>query len=132
MANKHVEQANDRLLTEVELELMTIIWNLGKATVKEVVTHLTKDRNLAYTTVATVMKVLEQKGLLECKKETYAHLFIPVVSKVEYEAVCLDHMVTHVFDGEPLALVQRLLHANKLSKEEIIKIENLLKNLAGN
>ncbi|MFW3152355.1 BlaI/MecI/CopY family transcriptional regulator, partial [Legionella pneumophila] len=60
--------AHDRLLTEVELELMNIIWSLNKVTIKDIVSNLPKERPLAYTTVATVVKVLEQKGFLGCQK----------------------------------------------------------------
>lgn len=130
--NKKTALTNNRLLTEVELELMTIIWSLEKAAVKDVISHLPKDRNLAYTTVATVMKVLEQKGFLECKKDSYAHVFYPTIKKQEYEGTCIDHMVANVFDGEPVALVQRLLDAKKLKKDEIQAIEQALKNLAVN
>ncbi|MFS9496773.1 BlaI/MecI/CopY family transcriptional regulator, partial [Legionella pneumophila] len=63
--------AHDRLLTEVELELMNIIWSLNKVTIKDIVSNLPKERPLAYTTVATVVKVLEQKGFLGCQKNTY-------------------------------------------------------------
>lgn len=120
----------ERLLTEVELELMTVIWSLEKVTVKDVVAQLPKSRNLAYTTVATVMKVLEQKGFLICQKDSHAHLFSPLISKNHYENACLQHMIANVFDGEPVALVQRLLEAKKLRKDEIAAIEEALKNLA--
>lgn len=121
--------AYDRLLTEVELELMNIIWNLNKVTIKDVVSHLSKERPLAYTTVATVVKVLEQKGFLECQKNSYAHVFVPIVTKSDYESTCIDHMVTNVFDGEPAALVQRLLMAKKLQHDDIQAIEEALKQL---
>jgi predicted transcriptional regulator len=119
----------DRLLTEVELELMNIIWNLNKVTIKEVVSHLSQERPLAYTTVATVIKVLEQKGFLECQKNSYAHVFVPCVTKADYERTCLDHMVANVFDGEPAALVQRLLMARTLQQSDIKAIEDALKQL---
>ncbi|KTD45228.1 Penicillinase repressor [Legionella quinlivanii] len=122
--------AHERLLTEVELELMNIIWSLGTTTIKEVVSHLSKKRSLAYTTVATVFKVLEKKGFLNCQKSTHAHVFMPAVSKSEYESTCLDHVVANVFDGEPLALVQRLLVANKLQQQDIQAIEKALKQLS--
>lgn len=122
--------AQDRLLTEVELELMNIIWSLHKVTIKEVVSHLAKERSLAYTTVATVVKVLEQKGFLSCQKNSYAHVFVPLVSKADYENTCIDHMVANVFDGEPLALVQRLLTAKKLQTDDIQALEEALKQLA--
>lgn len=121
--------AQDRLLTEVELELMNIIWSLNQVTIKEIVSHLPKERPLAYTTVATVVKVLEQKGFLECQKSSFAHVFVPIVSKAEYEGTCIDHMVTNVFDGEPVALVQRLLMAKKLEQDDIQAIEEALKQL---
>lgn len=122
--------AHDRLLTEVELELMNIIWNLNQVTIKDIVSHLPKERPLAYTTVATVVKVLEQKGFLGCQKNSYAHVFLPLVTKAEYEGTCIDHMVTNVFDGEPAALVQRLLMAKKLQHDDIQAIEEALKQLA--
>lgn len=121
--------AHDRLLTEVELELMNIIWGLNKVTIKDVVSHLSQERPLAYTTVATVVKVLEQKGFLECQKNSYAHVFVPIVTKAEYESTCIEHMVANVFDGEPAALVQRLLVAKKLQHEDIQAIEGALKQL---
>lgn len=121
--------AHDRLLTGVELELMNIIWSLNKVTIKDIVSHLPKERPLAYTTVATVVKVLEQKGFLVCQKSTYAHVFLPLVTKTEYESTCIDHMLTNVFDGEPAALVQRLLMANKLQHDDVQAIEEALKQL---
>lgn len=129
MSAKKNSIAHDRLLTEVELELMNIIWSLDKVTIKEVVSHLPKERPLAYTTVATVLKVLEQKGFLECQKNSYAHVFMPIVTKSDYENTCIDHMVANVFDGEPRALVQRLLLARKLQHDDIQAIEEALKQL---
>ncbi|HAZ7572559.1 BlaI/MecI/CopY family transcriptional regulator [Legionella sp. PATHC032] len=129
MSAKKNSSIHERLLTEVELELMNIIWSLNKVTIKEVVAHLPKERPLAYTTVATVIKVLEQKGFLECQKNSYAHVFTPIVSKSEYESTCIEHMVANVFDGEPRALVQRLLMARKLQHDDIQAIEEALKKL---
>ena len=129
MARKK-EQPGARLLTDVELELMTIIWNQGKTTVKEVTEALPKTRPLAYTSVATVMKILEHKGYLRCEKHSYAHTFSPLVEKAAYEESCLEHVVDNVFDGEPVALVQRLLTARRLSAAERRAIEATLRDLA--
>lgn len=130
MNNRKTSVESERLLTEVELELMTVIWAKGKSTVKEVASALADKRQLAYTTVATVMKVLEQKGFLECKKNSFAHVFEPIVSKSDYESTCLEHTVSRVFDGEPVALVQRLLNDRKLSKADVSAIEKTLKQFA--
>lgn len=129
MTTKKNTPIHDRLLTGVELELMNIIWGINKATIKEVVSHLPKGRDLAYTTVATVIKVLEQKGFLLCQKDSYAHVFSPAIAKTDYEGTCLNHLVANIFDGEPVALVQRLLTANKLQHNDIQAIEKALKQL---
>jgi BlaI family transcriptional regulator, penicillinase repressor len=129
MARKK-EQAGARLLTDVELELMTIIWSQGRTTVKEVADALPRTRPLAYTSVATVMKILEHKGYLKCEKRSYAHTFSPLVEKAAYEESCLEHVVDNVFDGEPVALVQRLLTAKRLSAAERRAIEAALRELA--
>lgn len=124
------QKPGDRLLTGVELELMIIIWSQGKTTVKEVVDALPKTRPLAYTSVATVMRILEQKGYLRCEKNSHAHTFSPLVEKAAYEKSCLAHVVDDVFDGEPVALVQRLLTAQRLSATELRAIEATLQELA--
>lgn len=62
-------------------------------------------------------------------KNSYAHVFLPVVTKAEYESTCIDQMVANVFDGEPSALVQRLLTAKKLQHDDIQAIEKALKQL---
>jgi predicted transcriptional regulator len=130
MKKRQLLPQNNRLLTEVELEFMAIIWRLGSATVKDVMAHLSEDRNLAYTTAATVMKILDQKGYLKCQKDSFAHTFMPIISKEEYEQSFLEHTLTHVFDGEPVALVQRLLGTTRINKEEIQQIEEVLKKLS--
>lgn len=130
MALKKTRTAGERLLTEVELELMHIIWSLQKVSIKEVLLKLPENRNLAYTTVATVVKVLEQKGFLACEKASHAHVFFPLVSREEYENTCIEHMVANVFDGEPLALLQRLLSAKNLTVEDIKAMEESLNQLA--
>lgn len=130
MQKKQSWHQNNRLLTEVELEFMNTIWRLGCATVKDVVAHLPKNRKLAYTTAATVMKILHQKDYLKCQKDSFAHTFTPSVSKEQYEKSFLEHMLTHVFDNEPVALVQRLLGTTHLHKDEIQQIEEVLKKMS--
>lgn len=123
--------STSKLLTEVELELMSIIWRAGAVTVKEVVAGLPAHRQLAYTSVATVMKILEQKGFLVCQKDSHAHTYAALIAKEEYERECVDHMVNHVFDGEPVALVQRLLDAGNLSARDLQSLQATLKQLGG-
>jgi predicted transcriptional regulator len=117
----------EKLLTDVELELMNIIWNLGECSVKDVQSSLSKGRDLAYTSVATVMKILEQKRFLESRKGERAHTYLPSVTRQDYETMSLKHLTENVFQGNPTSMVMRLLNETELSDEELKAIQSLLK-----
>ena len=70
-----------KLLTEVELELMSALWQLDEATVRDVLATLPAGRTLAYTSVATVLRILEDKKLVNSRKVGKAHVYRPAVSK---------------------------------------------------
>jgi predicted transcriptional regulator len=116
----------EKPLTEVELELMNIVWSLGECTVKDVQNALPKERDLAYTSVATFMKILEQKGALKSTKEERAHIYRPIVSQAAYQNMSLDHIQENVFGGDPSSMVMRLIDNVQLSREEIEAIRSLL------
>ena len=121
----------EKLLTEVELELMNVIWTLGECTVKDVQTALPKERDLAYTSVATIMKILEQKGVLGSQKKERAHTYEPLLSRTDYEAMSLRHLTTHVFQSNPSSMVTKLLNESELSKDELKAIRKLLDERLG-
>jgi predicted transcriptional regulator len=119
----------DKILTEVELELMNVIWQLGtkECTVREVQEALPAKRDLAYTTVATMMKILEQKGILSSRtSDERAHVYRPLTSRAEYEAAALRHVTQSVFQGNPASIVMRLLDESELSPEELDQVRALL------
>jgi predicted transcriptional regulator len=113
-------------LTEVELELMNAIWELGICTVKDVHVALSKERDLAYTSVATIMKILEQKGFLESQKGDRAHTYQPLCKRTEYEASSLRHLAKNLFHDDPSSMVMRLLSDTALSKDELQAIRKIL------
>lgn len=123
---KRDSKASSRLLTEVELELMNIIWKLGEATVADVLGKLPPNRKLAYTSVSTILRILEGKGVLEARKAGRGHRYCPRIVKEDYEAASLRHLVDNVFDGTPSSLVRCLLEQSELSGEELASIRNLL------
>lgn len=118
-------------LTEVELELMTLIWDLGECTVKDVQSRLPKERDLAYTSVATMMKILEQKGVLGSRKSDRAHAYYPLVQRQEYEATTLKHLAKSLFHDDPSMMVMRLLDEGGLSDEELKAIRKILDERIG-
>ena len=123
--NKTLE---DKMLTEVELELMTIIWKLKEASVAEVIEELPEGRKLAYTSVSTIIRILEQKGIVRSRKEGRGHLYFPNIKKEDYESKAVKHVVEKVFNGTPLLLVKQLLSDSNLSEQEINEIKELIKN----
>jgi predicted transcriptional regulator len=115
-----------RPLTEVELELMSILWREGGGTVADVQAALPRDRKLAYTSVSTVLRILEQKQVVASEKVGRGHRYVPRIAKQVYEAFALEQVVGKVFDGEPLALVRRLVDTKGLTRKDIAALRALL------
>ena len=113
-------------LTPVELELMHIVWRKGEVSVADVLEALPPERKLAYTSVSTVLRILEQKGVLQSRKVGRGHLYSALLPREAYEAQSVRHLVETVFDGTPLALVERLVEAVPLSPEEVEQLRALL------
>jgi predicted transcriptional regulator len=117
-------RGGERLLTEAELGIMTVLWRLGEGTVAEVRDAI--PRRLAYTSVSTLLRILEQKGVVGSRKEGRGHLYRPRVAKQAYQAVSLRHLVGRLFDGAPVSLVRRLLEEEDLSPEELRELRRLV------
>jgi predicted transcriptional regulator len=113
-------------LTDVELELMTILWRRGEGTVRDVMAGLPGERDLAYTTVSTVLRILEQKGAVTSRKEGPSHVYAPRIDKRAYERTAVHHLVSTLFDGTPRSLVARLIDAEDLSATDLAQLRELL------
>jgi predicted transcriptional regulator len=116
----------DKPLTPVELELMQIVWRLGEVSVADVLAALPVERKLAYTSVSTVLRILEQKGVVHSRKVGRGHVYSALLAREDYEARSVRHLVETVFDGTPSALVERLVEAVPLSPEEVEQLRKLL------
>jgi predicted transcriptional regulator len=132
MANEKSSGARPSLkeLTAVELEMMNVIWRIGPCSVAQVQERLRPQRELAYTSVSTIVRILEQKGYVTSKKEGRGHVYDAAVAKESYQALSLKRIVRNVFDGAPSLLVQRLLTSETLTPEELEQIESLLREKA--
>lgn len=113
-------------LTPVELELMQIVWRQGEVSVADVLEALPPERKLAYTSVSTVLRILEQKGVLQSRKLGRGHLYSALLPREAYEVQSVRHLVETVFEGTPSQLVERLVEAVPLSPEEVAQIRKLL------
>src|SRR5690242_526540 len=99
MKKVKAKESDGKLLTETELELMTILWRLEEGTVADVIAELPEERDLAYTSVSTILRILEQKNILKTRKEGRGHIYTPLIKKSEYETKTVKHVVERVFDG---------------------------------
>jgi predicted transcriptional regulator len=118
-------------LTAVELEMMNVIWRIGPCPVAQVLEQLSPTRELAYTSVSTIVRILEQKGYVTSEKAGRGHLYSAAIAKDDYQAMSLRHLVNNVFEGAPSLLVQRLLDSNALTEEELAQIKSLLRRKGG-
>ena len=113
-------------LTPVEHELMEILWALGQGTVREVIACLPSDRHLAYTSVSTILRILQQKKILTVKKSGRHHVYIPILSKATFATHSLKKIVNLAFSGNSASLVAHLVEKHPLSLDELKVIRQLL------
>jgi len=117
----------EKPLTATELEMMNVIWLIGPCSVLQVVEQLRPARELAYTSVSTIVRILEQKGYVTSFKEGRGHLYEAAVSKEDYQRSTVQRMVTSVFDNAPALLVQRLLDTGSLTSDDLAEIRAMLR-----
>ncbi len=119
------KEKEEKMLTEAELELMAVLWKIGEGSVADVLPHL--EKKAAYTTVSTILRILEQKQVLRSRKEGRGHIYIPVLQRPDYEARAVHHVVERVFEGAPVALARQLIQHEKLSEADLEELRALLK-----
>lgn len=127
MVRKSGKKENS-LLTEVELELMNILWKLREGTVNQVLSNLDPNRKLAYTSASTILRILEKKKLVKSRKEGRAHIYTPILHKSSYETISINHLVENVFDDSPSSMITRLINNKNISDKELQKITKTLKD----
>ncbi|MBA3661082.1 MAG: BlaI/MecI/CopY family transcriptional regulator [Gammaproteobacteria bacterium] len=113
-------------LTPVELEIMEILWKLGEGTVHDVIANLPGDRDLAYTSVSTMLRILQQKKVLGIKKVSRQHIYQPLLGQETYATHSIKKIVQHAFSGNSAQLVAHLVDKNRLSIDEINTLQQLL------
>ena len=115
-----------KILTKLELALMKIVWEKGKATVHEVQQALPPDEPLAYTTILTVLRILEEKGFLKHGVDGRTYVYHPIVEQHEVNQGMLKDLLDRLFDGSRVALLNTLLEAERISQEELQELKELI------
>jgi len=114
-------------LTDQELEIMKVVWDLNQATVRDVYEKLLEHRRIAYTTVMTMMKILEEKGHLTKNQEDRAYLYRPAQPKHQVLQGMVREFVNRVFNGSAEPLLMHLVEDDKISNEDLAEITRVVK-----
>jgi predicted transcriptional regulator len=109
-------------LTDAELRLMNVVWQLGSATVSEVVENLSGDPPLHYSTVLTILRILETKGYLKHRKEGRAFVYRAAVQREQEREKAVTHLLRRFFDGSAEMLMLSLVERKGVSTEELKRI----------
>ncbi|CAN5584857.1 BlaI/MecI/CopY family transcriptional regulator [soil metagenome] len=115
--------------TESELEILQVLWQRGKATVREVHEELSTIKDAGYTTTLKLMQIMNEKGLVQRDDSSKTHIYEAIVSKEKTQQHIVGKLMNTLFDGSASQLVMRALGGSKPSKKELEEIQNLLDGL---
>jgi len=114
--------------TDQELEILKVVWQRGEATVREVFRDLSAQRKIAYTTVLTMMGILEQKGHLKKTAGERAYIYRPTKPQQQVVGSMVNEFVHRVFNGSARPLLVHLVENPDIHADELAEIEKLLKD----
>lgn len=113
-------------LTDAEARVMAVLWQRQTATVGDVVVALKRKRPVTYSTVQTILRILETKGYLTHDKVERAFVYRPVVDQRQARRRALKHLVKRLFDGSPGLLVLNVLEDEEIDPAERLQLKKLL------
>lgn len=116
----------DLHLTQRELDIMSVLWELGEATVTEVRDRV--DPNLAYTSISSMIRTLEMKGYVSHRRgEGKTHVYFPVIEAEKAGESALGRVLDKIYGGSPIKLLAHLVDQKRLSEKELARMRDLLK-----
>ena len=113
-------------LTPQELEIMKLVWQRGSATVRDVYEALLDRRKIAYTSVMTMMKILETKGYLKKRRQDRAFLYRPAHPKNQVIGGMIREFIDRVFNGSAEPLLVHLVKSRRLREKDLQKIVRMV------
>jgi BlaI family penicillinase repressor len=115
----------DLHLTQRELDIMSVLWDLGEATVTEVRDRVNPD--LAYTSISTMIRTLEMKGFVSHRRgEGKTHVYFPAIDPETAGESALSRVLDKIYGGSPIKLLAHLVEQRRLSSSELERMRALL------
>ena len=115
--------------TEGELEILQVLWEKEKATVREVHETILQSKEAGYTTTLKLMQIMFEKGLVTRDDSAKTHIYKPNISKEKTQSQFVKKMISNLFGGSSTQLVMQALGSKSPNKEELDEIQKLLDNL---
>ncbi|MDZ7845946.1 MAG: BlaI/MecI/CopY family transcriptional regulator [Owenweeksia sp.] len=112
-------------LTRAEEEVMQVLWQLEKAFVKEIIAEMPAPKP-AYNTVSTIVRILQDKGLVSHERLGKSHRYYPLISKESYSKHKMENLVSGYFEGSLSKMVSFFVHKKKLSTKELEEILQII------
>src|SRR4029077_6284011 len=129
VTSRHMVSSKYIKPTESELEILRILWERNKASVRHVHEELSKSKEAGYTTTLKLMQIMFEKGLVGRDDSMKIHVYYPIVSREKTQKQLLGKMITNLFGGSSTELVMHALGNHKASPEELEEIQKMLNNL---
>jgi predicted transcriptional regulator len=117
-------------LTEAELRLMKILWRRGESAVNDLVAAIPDGETLAYNSVLTTIRILEQKGYVEHRQEGRAFIYRPSVEEHEASRTEVRHVLSRFFGNSRERLLLSLLGDGDISAEELQRLKDAIRDAA--
>lgn len=115
--------------TDTELQVLSVLWDQGPATARQVLQRMPDGKPRSYTTVLTIMQLMEKKGLLKRRVQGRAHVYRPAAGRTRIMRPMLSDFIAKAFGGSPAQLVQQLLADERVKAEQLDEIRTLLDEL---
>ncbi len=112
--------------SDLEMQVLSVLWERGPSTAREVLEAMPDGKKRAYTSILSVMQVMEKKGLLTHTNKGVAHVYEPTGTKSKVLQPFLHRVLKEVFGGRPAALMQALLRETTVSDADLSEMRRLL------
>ena len=117
--------------TEVEMQILRILWDLGPSPVREIHKRLEAAKGTNYSTTVKMLAVMLQKGLLKRDEDAQPHVYRPAISRAKTGKRMLDDLIEKVYNGSAMSLVLQALSSGEATKKELDEVRRMLDQREG-
>ena len=125
---KKTRNGNNHRLGDLQLVIMRLLWRQGEATVTEVYEALRESRGLALTTIATMLRKMEAKGVVRHRQRQRQFVYRPTIEKRDVHRSMIGDLIQRLFDGDAKALLNHLVSEGEIDSDELADLQAMIEN----